>query len=109
VAISFPSPKELAAEAREILRRHPPKEGRDLYIWLVRQGFINADWQVTRLIGGSAEPEPDYKNWTPDEAEIGVRFMLRRGHTCSAGRLVSCRGLLKLSRVPFQFTHTTTI
>jgi hypothetical protein len=63
----FPTPEELAAEARETLRRYPPKEGRELYIELVRKGFINAKWQVTRLIGGSAEPEPDYQNWTPPD------------------------------------------
>ena len=63
----FPTPKELAAEARETYRQHPPREGRELYIWLVRQGIINAKWQVTRLIGGSAEPEPDHENWTPPE------------------------------------------
>ncbi len=36
---------------------------------LVRKGFINAQGQVTRLIGGSAEPEPNYENWTPDDEE----------------------------------------
>ena len=65
----FPTPKELAAEAREALRRHPPLEGRALFAWMVRQGFINAQGQVTRLIGGSAEPEPDYENWTPAKRE----------------------------------------
>jgi hypothetical protein len=64
-----PSPEELAREAREVLRKHPPKEGRELYIELVRKGFINADWQVTKLIGGSAEPEPNYQNWTPPREE----------------------------------------
>jgi hypothetical protein len=63
----FPTSAELAAEAREALRQHPPLEGRELYIWLVRQGIINAKWQVTRLIGGSAEPEPDYQTWTPEK------------------------------------------
>jgi hypothetical protein len=65
----YPTPEELAAEAREAYRRVPPKTGRELYIELVRKGFINAQWQVTRLIGGSAEPEPDYENWTPDGQE----------------------------------------
>jgi hypothetical protein len=63
----FPSPAELAAEAREALRKHPPKTGRELYIELVREGFINAKFEVTKLIGGSAEPEPDYQNWIPPE------------------------------------------
>jgi hypothetical protein len=31
---------------------------------LIRKGFINARGQVTRLIGGSAEPEPDYPTWS---------------------------------------------
>lgn len=60
----FPTPEELAVEAREVLRKLPPKTGHDLYVDLVRKGFINSRWQVTRLIGGSAEPEPDYENWT---------------------------------------------
>jgi len=63
----YPSPAELAAEAREAFRKDPPKTGRALYIELVQKGFINAKGEVTKLIGGSAEPEPDYKNWTPPE------------------------------------------
>jgi hypothetical protein len=65
----YPTPEELAAEARELFRKHPPKEGIEGYIELVRAGFINARGEVTKLIGGSAEPEPDYKNWTPPEDE----------------------------------------
>jgi hypothetical protein len=57
----YPTPEELAREAREALRKHPPKEGLELFIELVRNGFINAQGQVTRLIGGSAEPEPNYE------------------------------------------------
>jgi hypothetical protein len=64
-----PTPENLAAEAREALRQVPPKTGRELYIELVRKGFINALGQVTRLIGGGAEPEPDYENWTPEQKE----------------------------------------
>lgn len=69
--IFLPSPfaEEIAQEAREWLRKHLPKEGMDLLIDLVRKGFINARGQVTRLIGGSAEPEPDYQNWTPPPKE----------------------------------------
>jgi hypothetical protein len=66
MASLYPTPEELAREAREALRKHPPKEGRELYIQLVRWGFINARWEVTRLIGGTAEPEPDYESWTPE-------------------------------------------
>jgi hypothetical protein len=65
VNLPSPSPEELAQEAREVLRKHPPKEGDELFVDLVRKGFINARGQVTRLIGGSAEPEPDHRNWTP--------------------------------------------
>ncbi len=41
----------------------------DLFREMVCNGFINAEGEVTRLIGGSAEPEPDYQNWTPSEAD----------------------------------------
>jgi hypothetical protein len=71
-----PTPKELAQEARELLRKHPPKEGRELYIDLVRKGFINARWQVTKLLGGSAEPEPDYQTWTPERNAAAGRDQL---------------------------------
>jgi hypothetical protein len=47
----------------------PPKEGRELFLALVRKGFINARGEVTRLIGGEAEPEPDYENWFPSQGE----------------------------------------
>jgi hypothetical protein len=60
----FPTPEELAREAREVLRKYPPLEGRELFIDLVRKGFINARGEVTRLIGGSAEPEPNRESWT---------------------------------------------
>jgi len=69
IFLPSPSPEELGREARETLRKFPPKEGLDLYIELVRKGFINARWQLTKLIGGSAEPEPDYQNWTPPPKE----------------------------------------
>lgn len=61
------TPEQLAAEAREALRRVPPKTGRELFVELVRKGFVNARGQVTKLIGGSADPEPDYPTWTDDE------------------------------------------
>ena len=63
-----PTAEQLAAEAREALRRHPPKTGRALYVDLVRKGFINARWQVTKLIGGSADPEPNYQTWSDEQA-----------------------------------------
>jgi hypothetical protein len=65
----YPTPEELAREAREAMRKHPPKEGRELFMQLVRWGFINARGEVTKLIGGSAEPEPNYETWvSPPQA-----------------------------------------
>lgn len=61
-----PSPAALAKEAREALSRRPPQSSREYFIDLVRSGFINARGQVTRLIGGSAEPEPHRETWTPE-------------------------------------------
>lgn len=79
MASLYPTPQELAREAREAWRKHPPKEGRELYIWLVQKGFINARGQVTRLIGGSAEPEPHYETWTPErEAHNGAQKRPKR-------------------------------
>ena len=54
----------------EIYRKHPPLEGDELFVWLVREGIINAQGQVTRLIGGSAEPAPDYQNWTQEKQDV---------------------------------------
>ena len=62
-----PTSEQLAAEAREALRRHPPKTGHARYVELVRKGFINARWQVTKLIGGSADPEPNYQTWSDEQ------------------------------------------
>ena len=66
--LNFPTPEKLAAEAREALRKTPPKTGHDLFVDLVRKGFINARGQVTRLIGGSAEPEPNFETWSGEKA-----------------------------------------
>jgi hypothetical protein len=62
-----PSPEELAAEAREALRRVPPLTGHELFVSLIRSGFINARGEVTRLIGGEAEPEPNYQNYRDEK------------------------------------------
>jgi hypothetical protein len=64
---AVPTPEELSAEARAALRKAPPDTGHALYVRLIRKGFINARGQVTRLIGGSAEPEPNYQTWTGDK------------------------------------------
>ena len=65
---SSPSPEEIAAEAREALRTD--KESPDeCFTRLVRLGWINARGQVTKFLGGEADPEPNYEKWTED----GVR------------------------------------
>jgi hypothetical protein len=63
----FSTPEELAREAQEARKRRPPRDPRELFIELVRAGFINGKGEVTRLIGGSAEPEPNYETWTLEE------------------------------------------
>jgi hypothetical protein len=52
----FPTPAEIAEEAREAMRQSPesPKEHFDR---LVRLGFINTRGEATKLLGGDAEPE----------------------------------------------------
>jgi len=59
------TPEQLAREAREALSRRPAMTPREHFTWMVRKGMINARGEVTRLIGGSAEPEPNYETWTP--------------------------------------------
>ena len=62
---SSPTPEEIAAEAREALRtlHETPDEH---FTRLVRLGWINARGQVTKFLGGEAEPEPNYQNWIED-------------------------------------------
>ncbi|HEY1065657.1 MAG TPA: hypothetical protein VGE52_06100 [Pirellulales bacterium] len=57
--MTFFSAKELAAEMMRALDAH--RETSDEH-WerLVRSGFINRKGEVTRVIGGHAEPDPDY-------------------------------------------------
>jgi hypothetical protein len=62
-----PTPEELAKEAREALRGEPPESADEHFARLVRLGWINAGGQVTKLIGGLAEPEPNYETWTANE------------------------------------------
>lgn len=54
----FQTPAELAEEAMKALResREPPHEH---FARLVRLGWINRQGEVTRLLGGDAEPEAD--------------------------------------------------
>ena len=69
--LDSPSPEELAAEAREALRRLPPQSSREHFTELVRKGWINARGQVTKLLGGIAEPEPNYETWTMEDEVSG--------------------------------------
>ena len=54
--MNSPTPEEVAREAREALEKsaETPQEHYDR---LVRRGWINARGEVTRLLGGEAEPE----------------------------------------------------
>lgn len=69
--MNSPTPAEIAKEAREVLARvkETPQETWDRLIHL---GWINAKGEVTRLIGGDAEPEPGM----PDPT-----LARRNGHT----------------------------
>jgi hypothetical protein len=63
----IPTTAELGREALEALKRskEPPKEH---FERLVRLGWINRRGEVTRLLGGDAEPEADA---TPHAGENG--------------------------------------
>lgn len=63
-----PSPTELAQEAREALKRQPPKSPREDFMEMVREGRINARGELTNLFGGQAEPEPQRETWTPERS-----------------------------------------
>jgi hypothetical protein len=65
--LDSPSPEELAAEAREALRRRPPMSSRERFTELVRKGWLNSRSQVTKLLCGIAEPEPNYETWTMED------------------------------------------
>jgi hypothetical protein len=59
-----PTPEEIAREAREALDRRPRRTSHERFTELVRKGWINARGQVTKLLGGTADPEPNYETWT---------------------------------------------
>ena len=65
--INSPSPEEIVAEAREALNRRPPKSSSERFTELVRKGWINGRGQVTKLLGGIAEPEPNHETWTMED------------------------------------------
>lgn len=60
----FLTTEELAADAREALRNRPKLTGREYFVQMIRNGFINEYGEVTRIIGGEAEPTHNYKNYT---------------------------------------------
>ncbi|MGH7136836.1 MAG: hypothetical protein ACREHD_13940 [Pirellulales bacterium] len=70
----FPTPEELGREALEALsrRRETPEEHFDR---LVRHGWINRQGEVTRLLGGDVEPEPDSE---PSQAALAKKKKRRR-------------------------------
>ena len=37
----------------------------------MRKGWINGRGQVTKLLGGIAEPEPNYQTWTMEDDVSG--------------------------------------
>jgi hypothetical protein len=51
-----PSPRELATEALEALRA-APEDPRQHFQRLVERGWITTRGEVTKLLGGEAEPE----------------------------------------------------
>jgi len=73
---SSPTPEEIGAEAREALRdfHESPEEH---FTRLVRLGWINARRQVTKFLGGEADPEPNYETWTDNGARPAKRKRAR--------------------------------
>jgi hypothetical protein len=72
-----PTPEEIAREARAALARRPRRTSHERFTELVRKGWINARGQVTTLLGGTAEPEPNYDTWTGN----GERRPTRKANT----------------------------
>ncbi len=68
-----PTPEEIAREAREALARRPRRTSHERFTQLVRKGWINARGQVTKLLGGTAEPEPGYETWSGNGAQKSRR------------------------------------
>ena len=54
----FMTTAELAADARKALRESR-ESSHEHFERLVKLGWINRQGEVTRLLGGDAEPEPD--------------------------------------------------
>jgi hypothetical protein len=70
----FPTPEELAREAREALSRRT-ETPREHFARLVRIGWINRLGEVTRLLGGDVEPEPDSE---PGQAALAKKKKRRQ-------------------------------
>ena len=60
------TPQEVAAEAREAFARNPetPEQTWDR---MIRAGFSNKRGEVTKLLGGDADPEPHAENKLPEK------------------------------------------
>lgn len=57
------SPAEIARRAREARSTMKKMTSEESWADMIRRGVINNRGEVTHLIGGDAEPEPDYQNW----------------------------------------------
>jgi hypothetical protein len=70
----FLTTAELAAEARKALRESR-ESSHNHFERLVMLGWINRQGEVTRLLGGDAEPEPDSE---PGQAALAKKKRPRR-------------------------------
>jgi hypothetical protein len=77
----YQTPAELGEEAMKALResRESPQEH---FARLVRLGWINRQGEVTRLLGGDAEPEPDSE---PGQAALAKKKNRRRRSPATNG------------------------
>lgn len=72
----FMTTAELAADARKALRESR-ESSHEHFERLVKLGWINRQGEVTRLLGGDAEPEPDSE---PGQAALVKKKNKRRRH-----------------------------
>lgn len=70
----FMTTAELAADARKALRESR-ESSHEHFERLVKLGWINRQGEVTRLLGGDAEPEPDSE---PGQAALVKKKKKRR-------------------------------
>lgn len=66
---TYLEPRQLARRARRALRPDPPEGSRDLFLRLVRSGWINARGQPTTRISGTVDPEPGCVAWTGEDLD----------------------------------------